>query len=618
MKRALLVISLSLFTLSLMAAPIGEKRAREIATNFFASSTATRSAATLALDLAWAGYDMEQNLQGATTRTSQQTEEQDDALLYIYNRTDAKGFVIVAGDDSVERSIIAFSHENSFDIENMAEGARAMLQAWCDDIAEVRKSNNKATTRAEVVLGGGNVVREYATAKWGQSTPFNNECPLINGQRAKTGCVATAAAIICHYLKWPEKGEDETGQYSYTRAGIRVTVPNNVLGRTYDYDNMLMTYKNVSYTNEQAAAVSALMWDIGAATHLGYGVESTGGNVTNLAKALIKYFSFSKELQFLPGWSYTDSEWYSMLKENLDKYGPTYYCGRNSNDGGHIFLLDGYTDTNYFRINYGWNGSSNGYYYLPTIGYRFKQQAIFKMIPDKDGTSKYRYCLMLESSTINNVEYQGLNSYATKYEIDTPFKVAVKVFNRSLTDFEGHFCIAHCDNSGKIKEVLHTFDLTTESLVTSAAYTQSVILKSSIEEGDCLICFYKGINESDWSRMRHYTENAIDYVPICVAANDVAKNTTIEYDKSTRVLTFSSPYATQCSVTDSTGNVVVSSEAMADGTGTLKLNALMAGEYNLSFASSGKPYTIKFKLHSKNSDGSFGLNDLGTDVDTLL
>lgn len=614
MKRTILVISLSLLSLSLMAAPIGEKRAREIATKFFTS--ATRSDAAPSLDLAWVGNDMEQNLINSATRSTQ-AGASDDALLYIYNRTDAEGFVVVAGDSNAEREIIAFSFDNSFDTENMAEGARAMLQAWCEDIANTRNSKS-ATTRATIIINGGEVVREYATAKWGQSTPFNNECPLINGQRAETGCVATAAAIICHYLKWPEKGVGETGKYSYTRAGVKVTVPNNVLGRTYDYDNMLMTYKNVSYTNEQAAAVSALMWDIGAATHLGYGVESTGGNVTNLAKALIKYFSFSKELQFLPGWSYTESEWYSMLKENLDKYGPTYYCGRNSNDGGHIFLLDGYTESNYFRINYGWNGSSNGYYYLPTIGYRFKQQAIFKMIPDKDGTSKYRYCLMLESSTINNVEYQGINSYATKYEIGTPFKVAVKVFNRSLTDFEGHFCIAHCDNSGKIKDVLHTYDLTTESLVTSAAYTQSVVLKSSIEEGDCLICFYKGINESDWSRMRHYTENAIDYVPICVAANDVAKNTTIEYDKSTRVLTFSSPYATQCSVTDSTGNVVVSSETMAYHTGTLKLNTLMAGEYNLSFASSSKPHTIKFRLHKSNSDGSFGLNDLGTDVDTLL
>lgn len=139
MKRALLVISLSLFTLSLMAAPIGEKRAREIATSFFASSTATQSTATLTLDLAWAGYDMEQNLQS----TSPQAEIQDDALIYIYNRTDTKGFVIVAGDDCVERSIIAFSHENSFDTKDMAEGAKAMLQAWCEDIAKARKSNKR-------------------------------------------------------------------------------------------------------------------------------------------------------------------------------------------------------------------------------------------------------------------------------------------------------------------------------------------------------------------------------------------------------------------------------------------------------------------------------------------
>lgn len=615
MKRTL-IIPLLLLSFTLMAAPIGEKRAREIATNFFASSTATRSAATLALDLAWAGRDMEQNLQGATTRTSQQTEEQDDALIYIYNRTDAKGFVIVAGDDNAKREVIAFSHDNSFDTANMAEGAKAMLQAWCDDIVEARNSKS-ATTRAVVILGGGNVVREYETAKWGQGTPYNNECPLINGERAETGCVATAAAILCHYLKWPEKGVGETGQYSYTRAGVRVTVPNNVLGRSYDYDNMLMAYKNVSYTTAQADAVSALMWDIGAATHLGYGVESTGGNVRNLAKAMIEHFSFSKSTIFLPAWSYTESEWYSMLKENLDKCGPTYYCGRNSNDGGHIFLLDGYTDANYFRINYGWQGSSNGYYSLPTIGYRFKQQAIFDMVPDRDGTSEARYCLMLQDKTISGVAYKGLDVYTSKFEVGTPFQVAAIAVDKGLTDFQGEFCIAHSDKSGKIKTILQRYDLTTSSIDTSG-YKPTVTLTSGLEDGDCLLCLYKGINESEWSRMRKYNQTTIDCVPLCVAADDVAKSTTFEYDRLTRVLTFSSPYAIQCSITDLTGKVIVSSETMADGTGKLKLNSLVAGDYNLNFASSGKPYTIKFKLHSKNSDGSFGLNDFGSDPDTLF
>mgnify|MGYP003485244575 CR=1 FL=1 len=66
MRRKLLIIPFLALSLSLTAAPIGEKRAREIATNFFA--TATRSGATPSLDLAWVGNDMEKNLLNSGTR----------------------------------------------------------------------------------------------------------------------------------------------------------------------------------------------------------------------------------------------------------------------------------------------------------------------------------------------------------------------------------------------------------------------------------------------------------------------------------------------------------------------------------------------------------------------
>lgn len=613
MKKCLLIIPLLLFSISLVATPIGEKRAREIATNFFA--TATRSGAAPSLDLAWVGNDMEQNLLNNATRSAQ-AGTSDDALLYIYNRTDSDGFVIVAGDDNAKRGIIAYSYDNSFDTENMAEGAKAMLQAWCKDISEARNSKS-AATRAIIIIDKGNAILEYETAKWAQGSPYNNECPTINGKRTVTGCVATAAAIICHYHKWPERAVGETKEYTISEDNTTITVPAKTLGRTYDYDNMLLSYKNVSYTDEQAAAVAALMSDIGCAISIQYGSDETGGNILRLAKELALKFGYSKEMLYLRRVSYDDSKWYEMLKRNLDTYGPTYYRGETAGGSGHAFLLDGYSDTDYFRINYGHAGKSDGYYFLPYITYFNDQRAIFNMYPDRDGTTQYKSCMTLEQGSTT---FKGLHTNATKYEVGKPFTCYIRIRNRGLVSFGGWYAVAHCDKEDNIKSILATEDRTSNLLGSEKYTTKSLTatITKPLEAGDCLRVVYKAANESEWKFAKRIDENSIDRVVMCVSAEDIAKNMVLEYDKTTKVLSISSPYAMQCSITDVSGRVVASSETKVDEIATFSLATLNANIYNCSFSASGKPYTIKLKLHDQQSNGSFGLDGLGGYVDDTI
>lgn len=40
---------------------------------------------------------------------------------------------------------------------------------------------------------------------------------------------------------------------------------------------------------------------------------------------------------------------------------PVVFCGQ-STGGGHCFVLDGYDGKGYFHVNWGWGGSSNGYF----------------------------------------------------------------------------------------------------------------------------------------------------------------------------------------------------------------------------------------------------------------
>lgn len=53
-----------------------------------------------------------------------------------------------------------------------------------------------------------------------------------------------------------------------------------------------------------------------------------------------------------------------MVKEELEAHRPVLYGGSNKRNEGHQFVLDGYTSNNYFSVNWGWGGYSNGYYLL--------------------------------------------------------------------------------------------------------------------------------------------------------------------------------------------------------------------------------------------------------------
>ena len=216
-------------------APISEQQARRIAIEFF--SGGTRSGA-VEVNLEWSG----RTLQNAAIQRSV-VKNSSDALLYIYNRSDNNGFVIVSGDDK-SRPIIAFSHEDCFDAGNIAPSTRALLSARCE---QIEATGNGVTPSQKYSASVGVEECRYDTALWNQYEPFNAEAPIFGGERSVTGCVATAMAIIAYYHKWPEQGVGSTPEYSYEYNGTSVTIPSNTLGRKYDYDNLCKTSKYKAY-----------------------------------------------------------------------------------------------------------------------------------------------------------------------------------------------------------------------------------------------------------------------------------------------------------------------------------------------------------------------------------
>ena len=64
-------------------------------------------------------------------------------------------------------------------------------------------------------------------------------------------------------------------------------------------------------------------------------------------------------------YNYSSSEWLNLVKDEMAN-GPVVFAGTDDY-GGHMFVLDGYTTMDYFHVNWGWGGYSNGYYKINAL-----------------------------------------------------------------------------------------------------------------------------------------------------------------------------------------------------------------------------------------------------------
>lgn len=584
MKKIFILFALLLSTTALVAGPIGEKRAHQIASEFFAKRSTRASSADISLE--WAGSSIGET----ATRASL-----DDALLYIYNRGEKEGFVVVAGDSNIT-PIVAYSFNSTLDINNMADATKAILDAWCRQVEAARNGAElidyitEGTTRAAGEL-------LYDTALWNQGTPFNDEAPIIAGQRAVTGCVATAMAIICKYNEWPTKASGTTPEYSYDKNGTTYTIDANALGRTYDYGNMLMDY-NYGYTSTEGKAVAALMKDLGTAVQMMYHPEGSGAFDAYVPRAFGTYFGYAKDCLLMQRGTYTQSEWNELLKQNVAEYGPTYYSGQGD-AGGHAFIVDGYDAQNYFHFNFGWGGYGNGYFLTPTIEFYKDQMSLFYLTPDNEGTSTFRDNLLLTDYYYSeDMQFKGITSYATEHRNGEKFYCLLgAVCNYSAMVYTGNVAVMHCDANGEIKEAAAVYSIEELGLGYLVLLGTVDITLDDIVVGDRLRVYYTRQDTGEWEWMRSADrDNAYDELVLKASAEQIAESLVLQYDKSAKQIIFGSPYTLVLNL-ECDGNSVVSEYGIpANQYTALDVTNYAPCTFTFSFRSGADSYTLKVKL----------------------
>ena len=237
----------------------------------------------------------------------------------------------------------------------------------------------------------GNIVVYLETATWGQNTPYNKMCFTAKGAQAKTGCVPTAYAILMHYHKWPECAITRKVYHSGTGENI-------TLGHEYDWANMLESYSR-EYNDTEVEAVATLMRDLGWTYEVDYGTGNTAsGSGGEGAAKLVSVFKYKSETPNSQDAQFStvrdvvgdDNLWIEYIKQSLDAGCPIPYSSITTSGGRHIFILDGYTDKDYFHFNWGWNGQGNGWFKLNDMrpdassDYSKSHRAYFMLKPDAE------------------------------------------------------------------------------------------------------------------------------------------------------------------------------------------------------------------------------------------
>src|SRR5574344_481559 len=391
-RAVLLLITLSA-TLPTMAEKISVSQAKTIA-NRFAGATLSNGSA---------------NGQNATTALSLAYKSQSEEL-YAFNVGQGAGFVLVAGDDLVQSRILGYCDEGSFNYDQLEGPAKDWIEQYAQTIAYAREHNIVVESSAALASEFDETITPLTTTKWRQNPIYNALCPTAGDNLTVTGCSATAMAQVMKYHNYPEHGKGSCGYSDSTKYnGVKYyyDVFADFEHTTYDWANM-PTCVGVDSTEAQKNAVATLMYHCGVAAHATYGVNNTSTFEGIESTALIKYFGYDKGLQYEDLDFFTLEEWTDSLKADLKAGLPIFYYGYSPQNSGHAFVMDGYSSTGTFHINWGWGGLGNGYFSLLKMGlgtddqhFNKFQSVCLHIKPDQGGVARCQlFEIFLESKII--------------------------------------------------------------------------------------------------------------------------------------------------------------------------------------------------------------------------
>ncbi len=524
MRKSLITTALLLTTLCAFAGPVSQETAMQTAQKFLNKRGGKKAAPLKSVT--------------PKTRLLKSAAAGSNAPYYIFNVGDAEGFVIVSGEDTAI-PVLGYAEEGTFDWENMPENLREWMKINEIYMENCRKGNGALQSPKQK----GTVVKEplLGDIKWGQDDPYNLKCPTYTEEGTTkhyyVGCVATAATQIMRYYNYPTKGN---GSKTYTdKTGCGQTMSADFGNTTYDWANMLTSYREVTPTEQQKEAVSTLAAHFGVAVDMEYQKGGSGAVSPIVPHAFRHYFLYDSGTTMRKRNYYDTSEWIEIIKKEIDEERPVYYAASSEDgQGGHAFLCDGYDTEDFFHFNWGWYGNYNGYFsvnHLEPAGlgegggkgqYNIDQEIITGIQPPTNGGTAYERPLYF--STL--MTYNGFGD---------EFSIGGTIENYDVTPFSGQIGAVLVRN-GQIIAELKAENYTINAYENRrTGYTMGLVVRnatkevgSNIEDGDAYIhVAFREKATDEWQLMRHAIGRNPRNIPYSYRIKARGENGYIEVDE---------------------------------------------------------------------------------------
>ena len=144
-----------------------------------------------------------------------------------------------------------------------------------------------------------------------------------------------------------------------------------------------------SYSSEESGnAIANLMVACGMAAKTNYKLTGSGSTLLKAAKALAANFGYDKYMAVYERDYFTTERWDEMLYNELAAGRAVIYSGRSDVDGGHAFVIDGYSTDGYYHVNWGWDGVYDGYFVITALdprgnnaGFNYDEQMVVGIRP---------------------------------------------------------------------------------------------------------------------------------------------------------------------------------------------------------------------------------------------
>lgn len=336
---------LALLAASASAAPRTPQQARAIAQEALSHYTNTEVSLT--------------ELPQRATQRGSEADVNQFTPYYIFNDAQQHGFILVSGSDLMPE-VLGYGLDGSLtaDPEQLPDNLRSWLQYVADVEAYVEQHPESAPLMQSAQNTSVSPISRLLTTEWGQDAPFCDQCPMKNGQRTITGCMATSISQAINYFEYPSQFE---GSYSYKDMSVTRSLDFSEV--SIDYSLLANRYYRANTTDEEKAEVAKLMYSVGIAINMNYGLSSEGGSgaITEMGIRGLRENLGHKQAQHLLRRYFSLDEWNKIIQEEL-RAGRPVVMGGHSSEGGHSFVCDGMDSRGFYHINWGWEGLADSYF----------------------------------------------------------------------------------------------------------------------------------------------------------------------------------------------------------------------------------------------------------------